>query len=119
MSVSVSTLSEKPLAEATLNLATLQHGKASALDCSDDSEAIKATRSSSSAKATLTGRTLSFTGVKSAATAEIINSQGQVVLRGTIDITTSSLNLATLDAGAYMIRVTGKNFNFAKEIMLK
>jgi len=88
-------------------------------DCSDDSKAIKATRSTSSAKATLTGRTLSFTGVKTAATAEIINSQGQVVLRGTIDITTSSLNLATLDAGAYMIRVTGKNVNFAKEIMLK
>ena len=85
----------------------------------ESSNAIKTVRRESSAKASLTGRTLSFTGIKSAATAEIINTQGQVVLKGTIDITTASLNLASLDAGVYMIRVIGKNVNFAKEIILK
>ena len=49
----------------------------------------------------------------------IVNTQGQTVVRGTIDITTASLNLASLDAGVYMIHVNGKNVNFAKKIILK
>ena len=89
-------------------------------DCDPEgSNAIKAIRGESLAKAILAGRTLSFTGIKSAATVDIVNTQGQTVVRGTIDITTASLNLASLDAGVYMIHVNGKNVNFAKKIILK
>jgi len=67
-----------------------------------------------SAKATLSGRTLSFSGVKGAAKAEILNLQGQVVLKGT---TASAMNLAGLDAGVYMVRVAGANLT--QKILLK
>ena len=85
----------------------------------EGSNAIKTIRNVSSAKATLAGRTLNFTGIKSKATVNIINTQGQTVVKGTIDITTASLDLASLDAGVYMVHVNGKNVNFAKKIILK
>jgi hypothetical protein len=67
-----------------------------------------------SVKATLSGRTLSFSGVKGAAKAEILNLQGQVVLKGS---TASAMNLAGLDAGVYMVRVAGANLT--QKILLK
>ena len=85
----------------------------------EGSNAIKSIRNASSVKATLAGRTLNFMGIKSKAAVDIINTQGQTVVRGTIDITTASLDLASLDAGVYMIHVNGKNVNFAKKIILK
>jgi hypothetical protein len=70
----------------------------------------------------LNGRTLGFTGIKSTATAEVLNSLGQVVMKGAINNATNNaatLNLAALNAGIYMVRVSGKNVNFAKKIVLK
>ncbi len=67
----------------------------------------------SSVKASLSGRTLSFSGVK-AAKAEVLNLQGQVVLQGS---TASAMNLAGLDAGVYMVRVAGANLT--QKILLK
>ena len=67
----------------------------------------------SSAKASLSGRTLSFSGVK-AAKAEVLNLQGQVVMSGS---TASAMNLASLDAGVYMVRVAGANLT--QKILVK
>ncbi len=78
--------------------------------------AVKSVRGASSVKAILSGRTLGFTGVKSAATAEVLNLQGQVVAKGDAS---SSMNLASLDAGVYMVRVSGKSVNFSNKIVLK
>ena len=75
---------------------------------------IKAVRGASAAKAILSGRTLSFSGFK-AGTAEVINLQGQVVAKGDV---ASTLNLVSLDAGVYMVRVAGK-VNFTNKIVLK
>ena len=79
---------------------------------------LKAVRGASAAKAILSGRTLGFSGIKSAASAEVINLQGQVVAKGIVD-NASSLNLASLDAGVYMVRVAGKAVNFSNKIVLK
>ena len=76
-------------------------------------------RGVATAKAILVGRTLGFTGIKSNATAEVLNSLGQVVARGAINSTASTLNLAHLDAGIYMVRVVGKSANFTNKIVLK
>ena len=75
---------------------------------------IKSVRGASAAKAILSGRTLSFSGLK-AGTAEVINLQGQVVAKGDV---ASTLNLVSLDAGVYMVRVAGK-VNFTNKIVLK
>lgn len=77
-------------------------------------EAIKAVRGASAAKAILSGRSLSFSGI-SAGTAEVLNLQGQVVAKGDVS---SALSLANLDAGVYMVRVAGK-VNFTNKIVLK
>ena len=77
--------------------------------------AIKAVRGASAAKAILSGRSLSFTGI-SAGTAEVLNLQGQVVAKGDVS---SALSLANLDAGVYMVRVAGKSVNFTNKIVLK
>ena len=77
--------------------------------------AIKSVRGVSAAKAILSGRNLSFTGI-SAGTAEVLNLQGQVVAKGDVS---SALSLANLDAGVYMVRVAGKSVNFTNKIVLK
>ena len=77
---------------------------------------IKSVRAASSAKATLSGRTLSVAGVNTAANVEVLNLQGQVVAKGN---TASALSLANLDAGVYMVRVAGKSVNFSNKIVLK
>ncbi len=86
------------------------------------SESIKTARGTSAVNATLNGRTLEFTGTKSYATVEVMNSLGQVVMKGVINNATSNaatINLASFDAGIYMVRVNGKNVNFAKKIVLR
>ena len=63
-----------------------------------------------------------FTGIKSAATVEVMNTLGQVVMKNAINNASdnaATLNLASLDAGIYMVRVSGKNVNFAKKIVLR
>ena len=76
---------------------------------------IKVVAAGSSVKAQLSGRVLSFQGISSAK-AEVINLQGQVVKSATIS---STMDLSSLDAGIYMVRVAGKNVNFAQKIALK
>ena len=84
-------------------------------ECSpSDPKSIKSVRAASSAKAILSGRTLSFSGVK-AGTVEVLNLQGQVVAKGDVS---SALSLASLEAGVYMVRVAGK-VNFTNKIVLK
>ena len=80
---------------------------------------IKVSRSVSATKAILNGRTLGFTGIKSTATAEILNSLGQIVATGAIEGDATTLNLSHLDAGIYLVRVVGKSTNFTNKIVLK
>ena len=86
--------------------------------CGMSSAGIQIVRGTSAVKAILNGRTLGFTGIKSTATAEVMNSLGQVVMKGAIN-NAATLNLTSLNAGIYMVRVSGKNVNFAKKIVLK
>ena len=69
----------------------------------------------SSVKAQLSDRVLYIQGISSAK-AEVINLQGQVVKSATVS---SSMDLSSLDAGIYMVRVAGKSVNFAQKIVLK
>ena len=82
-------------------------------ECGGASISIGSIAKASSVKATLSGRTLSFSGVKTAK-AEVLNLQGQVVMSGS---TASAMNLASLDAGVYMVRVAGANLT--QKILLK
>ena len=68
-----------------------------------------------SAKAILTDRTLSFSGIRGNSTVEIMNIQGQVMLKGT---TATAMDLSRLDAGVYMVRIAG-SVNLAQKILLK
>lgn len=70
----------------------------------------------SSAKAILSGRTLSFSGINSDASYEIVSLQGQVVKSGVVS---SSINLSSLNAGVYMVRVAGKSVNMNQKILVK
>ena len=85
--------------------------------CGMPSAGIQIARGVSTVNAILNGRALGFTGIKSTATVEVINSLGQVVMKGAIN--NATLNLAALDAGIYMVHVNGKNVNFAKKIVLR
>lgn len=76
---------------------------------------IKSVAAASSVKAQLAGRVLSFQGFSSAK-AEVINLQGQVVKSATVS---SAMDLSSLDAGVYMLRVSGKSVNFAQKIVLE
>ena len=79
------------------------------------STGIKSIATASSVKAQLAGRVLSFHGISSAK-AEVINLQGQVVKSATVS---SAMDLSSLDAGIYMVRVAGKSVNFSQKIVLK
>ena len=79
---------------------------------------IKFVRAMSAPKAILNGRTLGFTGIKSTATVEVLNSLGQVVMKGAINNATT-LNLAHLETGTYLLRISGKSVNFTDKIVLK
>ena len=79
------------------------------------SGAVKAIAAAGSAKAMLSGRTVMFSGFTSAK-AEVINLQGQIVKSATVS---SAMDLSSLDAGVYMIRVAGKNVKLAQKIVLE
>jgi hypothetical protein len=81
-------------------------------------DAINSVRGPSNAKATLLGRNLGISGVNSAATVEVRNLQGQVVVKGSID-NGSTLDLSSLNVGVYMVHVTGKSVNFVDKIVLR
>ena len=76
--------------------------------------AIKSTVASS-VKAQVSNRMVSFSGISSAK-AEVINLQGQVVKSATVS---SAMDLSSLDAGVYMLRVSGKSVNFSQKIVLE
>ncbi len=80
--------------------------------------AIKNAGVASSMKASLAGRTLALSGIKAGATVEVINLQGQVVLKSVLNASSASLNLASFDAGVYMVRIAGAA-NFNQKIVLK
>lgn len=80
--------------------------------------AIPSISKSSFAKATLLGRTLSISGISSAASVEVINLQGQVVLKNSINGATS-LGLKDLQQGVYMLRITGKTVSLNQKIVIK
>ena len=90
--------------------------------CGMSSTRIQSDRGTSAVNAILNGHTLGFTGIKATATVEVMNTLGQVVMKGFINSTianAATINLASLDAGIYMVRVNGKNVNFAKKIVLR
>ena len=91
-------------------------------NCGMSSTRIQIARGTSAVKAILNGRTLGFTGIKASATVEVMNSLGQVVMKGAINNAMNNaktLDLAPLKAGTYMVRVSGKNVHFAKKIVLR
>ena len=90
--------------------------------CGMPSAGIQNVREISAINTVLSGRTLEFTGIKSTATVEVMNTLGQIVMKGAISNAmnnAATLNLASLDAGIYMVHVSGKNINFAKKIILR
>lgn len=80
--------------------------------------AVKGVRAASAAKAIVSNSTLSFTGISSTASVEVINLQGQVMMKSTINAS-STLDLSRLNAGIYMVRVAGKSVDFTSKIVLK
>ena len=84
-------------------------------ECSIISTDYLKTARANSAKATLTNRTLSFSGVRGDSRVEIMNLQGQVMQKGT---TAAAMDLSRLDAGVYMVRIAG-SMNLAQKILLK
>ncbi len=84
-------------------------------ECSIISTDYLKTARANSAKATLTNRTLSFSGIRGDSSVEIMNLQGQVMLKGT---TAAAMDLSRLDAGVYMVRIAG-SMNLAQKILLK
>ena len=83
-----------------------------------DASAIRSISKSSSAKVALLGRTLSISGISSAASVEVINLQGQVVLKNSINGATS-LGLKNLQQGVYMLRITGKTVSLNQKIVIQ
>ena len=84
-------------------------------ECSVISAGFSSVARANSAKAFLTDRTLSFSGIRGDSRVEIMNLQGQVMLKGT---TAAAMDLSRLDAGVYMVRVAG-SVNLAQKILLK
>lgn len=78
--------------------------------------AIAAVKAPAAMKAVLSGRTLSFSGIATGAKYEIVSLQGQVVKSGVVS---SSVSLSSLNAGIYMVRVSGKAVNMNQKIILK
>ena len=83
--------------------------------CSASPVSIKSVAAAGSAKAMLSGRTVSFSGFTSAK-AEVINLQGQVVKSATVS---SAMDLSSLDTGVYMLRVAGKSVKLTQKIVLE
>lgn len=79
---------------------------------------VKGFRVASSAKAVLSNKKLSFTGVTSAATVQVVDILGHVVVKASVE-PTSSLDLSRLKAGRYIVRVAGKDVGFTTGITLK
>lgn len=86
--------------------------------CSGSSSAIAPAAAVSSVKATLSGRTLALSGIKSAASVEVMNLQGQIVKKAVVN-GAASMDLSKLNSGVYMVRIAGKTVNMNQKIILK
>lgn len=80
--------------------------------------AISPVASVSSVKASLNGHNLALSGIKNTATVEVMNLQGQVVLKSVVN-GSANLNLSNLNNGVYMVRVAGQSVNMNQKIVLK
>ena len=82
-------------------------------DCTNAS--IKPSFAASSVKAMVANRTLSFSGINDGMF-EIVSLPRQVVKSGKV---ASSISLSSLDAGVYMVRVSGKAVRMSQKIFVK
>lgn len=83
-----------------------------------DITTIKNFRASPGVNTIVAGRKVSFTGITSSASVKIANLQGKIVKKGSVT-GTSALDLSTLDAGVYIVRISNKSVNFSGIIVLK
>lgn len=86
--------------------------------CPHEEDVLKILQTASSVNTIVAGRKLSLTGITSSASVEIINLRGMVVKKGSVT-GTSALDLSALDAGVYVVRVSGKSVDFSGKIFLK
>ncbi len=82
------------------------------------STGIAAVNSAAAAKVLLSNRTLSIAGLSASANVEVVNLRGQVVASKVLS-GSATMNLASLDAGVYMVRVQGKSVNYSQKVILK
>jgi hypothetical protein len=76
--------------------------------------------SANSVKATLAGRSLSFSGLsKKAVSVQVISLQGQVVASAVVSTANSTMNLSKIADGVYVVKANGKGVNLNKMIALK
>ena len=78
--------------------------------------ALKQTASAPSLKATLSGRTLEFTGATALEKATVIDLQGNVVISASA---LGAMDLSTLPSGIYMLRIDGPAMHHSQKIVLK
>jgi len=86
--------------------------------CPHEEDVLKILRTASSVNTIVAGRKVSFTGITSSASVEIINLRGMVVKKGSVT-GTSALDLSALDAGVYVVRASGNSVDFSGKIVLK
>ena len=84
----------------------------------DDENAIGVIANKAMVKLHVSNRSVAFQGIKSVASAEVMNLQGQVVAKASVSAG-SAMNLSSLQAGVYMVRVSGKSVDFSQKIILK
>ena len=85
------------------------------VECSGRTDAIKPV-ANSQANVSVSGRTVNFEGVVPSAKVSVMDLQGHIVKSATA---ASAMNLNTLPAGIYMLRVQGSNVHYTKQIILK
>ena len=67
-------------------------------------------------KATLSGRTLEFTGTAALANASIVDLQGNIVMSAPA---LGAMDLSTFPSGIYMLRIEGPAVHHSQKIVLK
>ena len=83
--------------------------------CSGGSDAVKPI-ANSQANVSVSGRTVNFEGVVPSAKVSVMDLQGHIVKSATA---ASAMNLNTLPAGIYMLRVQGSNVHYTQRIVLR
>ena len=86
--------------------------------CPHKENVLKIHQTAPSVNTIVAGRKVTFTGITSSASVKIANLQGKIVKKGSVT-GTSALDLSTLDAGVYIVRISNKSVNFSGKIVLK